>query len=121
MILALYVQPENMLVDGEGYLKITDFGFTKVVNGATYTFCGTPDYIAPEIVLNKGHGPAVDYWSLGCMIYEMLHGLPPFYSQGDAMVTYRYASNMDAYTCIRMLKTVVISESFEDRTRNFNC
>ncbi|KAF5839684.1 kinase-like domain-containing protein [Dunaliella salina] len=74
------LKPENMLVDGEGYVKITDFGFTKVVNGATYTFCGTPDYIAPEIILNKGHGPAVDYWSLGCMIYEMLHGLPPFYS-----------------------------------------
>jgi serine/threonine protein kinase len=56
-------------------LKLTDFGFAKVVLTRTYTLCGTPEYIAPEILLNKGHGKAVDWWALGILIYEMIHGI----------------------------------------------
>lgn len=60
------VQPENLLLDGEGYLKITDFGFAKDIgDGRTWTLCGTPDYLAPEIVAGKGHGKGVDWWTLG--------------------------------------------------------
>merc|ERR1712072_58010 len=64
----------------EGYSKLTDFGFAKVVEpGArTYTLCGTPEYIAPEVLLNKGHGKPVDWWTLGILIYEMIVGQPPF-------------------------------------------
>ena len=68
------LQPENLLLDREGHLKITDFGFAKRVRDRTWTLCGTPEYLAPEIVQSKGHGLAVDWWALGILIYEMLAG-----------------------------------------------
>jgi len=72
------LKPENLLLDKDGYLKITDFGFAKIVSFKTYTLCGTPEYIAPEVLLNKGHGKGVDWWTLGILMYEMLVGDPPF-------------------------------------------
>jgi len=74
------LKPENILLCSDGYSKLTDFGFAKVVEpGArTYTLCGTPEYIAPEVLLNKGHGKPVDWWTLGILIYEMIVGQPPF-------------------------------------------
>ena len=69
------LKPENLLINYDGYLKITDFGFAKVVLAKTYTLCGTPEYIAPEILLNKGHVMPVDWWALGIFIYEMNHGI----------------------------------------------
>jgi len=72
------LKPENLLLDKEGYIKITDFGFAKEVLFKTYTLCGTPEYIAPEVLLNKGHGKGVDWWTLGILNFEMLVGQPPF-------------------------------------------
>lgn len=72
------LKPENLLLDQTGYLKITDFGFAKIVSFKTYTLCGTPEYIAPEVLLNKGHGKGVDWWTLGILMYEMMVGDPPF-------------------------------------------
>lgn len=73
------LKPENLLISTPGYLKITDFGFAKVVEDSTWTLCGTPEYLAPEIIQSKGHGIAVDWWSLGILMFEMLCGFPPFY------------------------------------------
>ncbi|KAJ3205521.1 camp-dependent protein kinase catalytic subunit [Clydaea vesicula] len=75
------LKPENLLIDHEGHIKITDFGFAKHVPDITWTLCGTPDYLAPEIIQSKGYGKAVDWWALGVLIYEMLAGHPPFFDE----------------------------------------
>ncbi|XP_070156783.1 ribosomal protein S6 kinase beta-1 isoform X2 [Polyergus mexicanus] len=77
------LKPENVLLDSEGHIKLTDFGLCKehIQEGAlTHTFCGTIEYMAPEILTRNGHGKAVDWWSLGTLMYDMLTGLPPFTS-----------------------------------------
>ena len=83
------LKPENILIHKNGYLKLTDFGFAKYLdNGKTYTLCGTPEYLAPEIILNKGHGKPADWWAMGILLYEMLVGIDPF-SDDDPMKTYQ--------------------------------
>ncbi|KAI7870862.1 kinase-like domain-containing protein [Spinellus fusiger] len=78
------LKPENVLLDVDGHIKITDFGFAKhLVDDRTWTLCGTPDYIAPEIIRSHGYGRSVDYWSYGVLIYEMLAGYPPFYDENQ--------------------------------------
>lgn len=59
------LKPENLLLDKDGHLKITDFGFAKKLTDRTWTLCGTPEYLAPEIIQSKGHNKAVDWWALG--------------------------------------------------------
>ena len=118
------LKPENILINKNGYLKLTDFGFAKQLeNEKTYTLCGTPEYLAPEIILNKGHGKAVDWWTLGILLYEMLVGIDPF-SDDEPMKTYQKilkgkinfpkTINKDAKSLIKHLLT-------QDTSKRFGC
>ena len=88
------LKPENILIDDEGYLKLTDFGFAKYCQTRTYTLCGTPEYLAPEIIQSKGHNKNVDWWALGVLVFEMLAGYPPFYDDNPMGI---YQKIMDGY------------------------
>ena len=76
------LKPENILMDEDGYVCLTDFGLAKVIEGnqQAFSFCGTPDYLAPEILVERGHSFPVDWWALGILTYEMIVGFPPFYT-----------------------------------------
>ena len=83
------LKPENILIDktgafcvyNPGYLCLTDFGLAKMISDENFaqSFCGTPEYLAPEIITGEGHNKPVDRWSVGILIYEMIVGIPPFY------------------------------------------
>mmetsp|Transcript_11940 Transcript_11940/g.17800 ORF Transcript_11940/g.17800 Transcript_11940/m.17800 type:complete len:1058 (+) Transcript_11940:168-3341(+) len=82
------LKPENLLVDAQGFLKLVDFGFAKQISSKTFTLCGTPDYLAPEIIRGTGHGKGVDWWCLGIFVYELVASYAPFYSDTPKQ-TYR--------------------------------
>jgi hypothetical protein len=88
------LKPENILLDAEGHIKLTDFGLSKVLAGprdSTRTFCGTPEYLSPEVIEGRPHGKAVDWWALGILLWEMLAGAAPF----------THANTQTLYTLIR--------------------
>ncbi|CAI5504808.1 unnamed protein product [Closterium sp. Naga37s-1] len=83
------LKPENILLDAQGHVRIADFGLAKehiADNSSASTFCGTPEYLAPEVLGGKGHGRAVDWWSLGILLFEMVVGVPPFYDRNVSIM-----------------------------------
>lgn len=88
------LKPENLMLDYRGYVKLVDFGFAKELSRGekTYSFCGTPEYMSPEIIQNHGHDFAADFWSLGVLVYELLVGSPPFSSSEPQKI---YAKILD--------------------------
>ncbi|CAF1025239.1 unnamed protein product [Didymodactylos carnosus] len=105
------LKPENLLLDQKGYCKMVDFGFAKKVGlgKKTWTFCGTPEYVAPEIILNKGHDMASDCWSLGILIFELINGNPPF-TGSDPMKTYNIIlKGIDAIEFPRKISKIAAS------------
>ncbi|XP_041650345.1 serine/threonine-protein kinase Sgk2b [Cheilinus undulatus] len=81
------LKPENILLDSKGHVMLTDFGLCKegvTVGGIMHTFCGTPEYLAPEVLQGQPYSPSVDWWGLGTVLFEMLYGMPPFYSHRKA-------------------------------------
>lgn len=78
---------ENVLLDSDGYCVIIDLGFAKLIDNKTYTFCGTPLYLAPEIILQKGHNAGADHWSWGVLLYESIVGSTPFYEKSMDQMT----------------------------------
>lgn len=88
------LKPENLMIDNKGYLQVIDFGLSKDIGpgGRTFTLCGTPEYMAPEIVLNTGHGNGADYWAVGILLFDLLVGKTPFADPkggGDSMAVCR--------------------------------
>uniref|UniRef100_A0A3Q0KIP7 cAMP-dependent protein kinase n=2 Tax=Schistosoma mansoni TaxID=6183 RepID=A0A3Q0KIP7_SCHMA len=88
------LKPENLVIHSNGFIKLTDLGFAKLVpkHKRTWTLCGTPDYMAPEILLNKGYHYPVDWWAFGILLYEMTTGYPPFLHH-DQMKTFELIIN----------------------------
>ena len=83
------LKPENVLLDARGYAKLCDFGLAKATHGrATHTLCGTPEYLAPEVILHEGHGEAVDWWALGVLLHELVTGAPPFVERHGPLKLY---------------------------------
>lgn len=80
------LKPENVLLDAQGHLKLTDFGLAKNLDdtGETATFCGTSEYLAPEIIARKPYGPKIDWWAIGILTYELLYSQTPFYDRNKA-------------------------------------
>lgn len=93
------LKPENILIDIDGHIKLTDFGLSKVLMSKTmltHSFCGSPEYMSPEMLIGIGHSRAVDFYSLGALLYEMLTGLPPFYdSNKEIMYTRIQTENIN--------------------------
>mmetsp|Transcript_16827 Transcript_16827/g.54777 ORF Transcript_16827/g.54777 Transcript_16827/m.54777 type:complete len:382 (-) Transcript_16827:97-1242(-) len=93
------LKPESLMLDAEGFLKFVDFHFAKQLDAdtaRTFTFCGSPEYLAPEIIQLKGHGVGVDWWTLGIFTFELILGGPPFQgAEGDVVDVYRHILTKD--------------------------
>jgi len=98
------LKPENLLLTDTGYCKLTDMGLAKIVVGKTNTTCGTPDYFAPEVIAGAGHSHAVDWWTLGILIFELIAGHPPFESDHPAQTMKKIQNGIEKVNFPKKLK-----------------
>ncbi|CAF0865896.1 unnamed protein product [Adineta steineri] len=117
------LKPENCLITYDGFIKLTDFGFAKLVPGRTYTLCGTAQYLAPEILSNKGYGKGVDWWCLGIFLYELNAGFSPFYATDHSALyslilrcEYKFPKHFK-----EDLKSLIRQLLQNDTTKRFGC
>ena len=105
------IKPENILLESDGYLKLIDFGMAKILKGdeKTNSFCGTPEYLAPEIITGEGHNRMADWWSYGTLVYEMLFGIPPFFNE-NIETMYELITNKE----LRFPKKFNVSDEAKD-------
>merc|ERR1712036_95427 len=99
------MKPENILLDSKGHICLTDFGLAKNIftepEKKSHTFCGTPEYLAPEVVEGKGHSYGVDWWAVGVLLYELVVGIAPFYAPDQNQIYKRIQ------TCETVLASVM--------------
>ena len=105
------IKPENILIGEDGYLKLIDFGMAKIVkdNEKATSFCGTPEYLAPEIITGEGHNKSADWWSYGILIFEMLCGIPPFYCENTEKMY-----DLITHAELRFPKRIQLSDNSKD-------
>mmetsp|Transcript_31695 Transcript_31695/g.80018 ORF Transcript_31695/g.80018 Transcript_31695/m.80018 type:complete len:799 (-) Transcript_31695:373-2769(-) len=93
------LKPENLLFTDKGHVKLTDMGLAKFVVGKTFTTCGTPDYFAPELIKSAGHTVALDWWTLGILLFELLAGHPPFESAYPMQIYSKVLRGFERVAC----------------------
>ena len=105
------IKPDNILIDEDGYLKLADFGMSKMLKDQerAFSLCGTPEYFAPEIITREGHNKAADWWSYGILLYEMLYGVSPFYSKNTEKMF-----DLITKSDLKFPKNIEISEEAKD-------
>ncbi len=108
------IKPENILIGEDGYLKLIDFGMAKIVQNdeKATSFCGTPEYLAPEVITGEGHNRSADWWSFGILIFEMLCGIPPFYCDNTEKM-YDLITHAD----LKFPKRIQVSDNAKDLLR----
>jgi serum/glucocorticoid-regulated kinase 2 len=85
------LKPENVLFNEDGYLLLADFGLAKMIKSKqdqTNSFCGTPEYLSPEMIIGSGHDHTVDWWTLGILLFELIVGITPFFHRNHERMQY---------------------------------
>jgi len=116
------LKPENILLGEDGHIKLTDFGLSKMILSTrkgreekAFTICGTPEYLAPEIIIGRGYDKSVDWWSLGALLYEMLSGFSPFRNDDSTAAE----SKSDKLDLSLYTKTIKMPPYFSDEAKSF--